>query len=49
MAPNHENPESEHVIEQNERYMVVEMVTEDAARRARRSDPGQRRRERCWS
>ena len=49
MAPNHENPESERVIEQNERYMVVETVTEDTTKRARRTDPGQRRRERCWS
>ena len=49
MAPNHENPESERVIEENERYAVVEMVTGDETKRARRTDPSQRRRERCWS
>jgi hypothetical protein len=49
LAPNHENPESEQVIEENERYAVVETVTGDATKQARRSDPVQRRRERCWS
>ena len=49
MALNHENPESEQVIEENERYAVVETVTGDAKKHARRHDPGQRRRERCWS
>lgn len=49
VAPNHENPESEQVIEENERYAVVETVTGDAVKRARRSDPRQRRRELCWS
>ena len=48
-APNHENPESERVIEENERYAVVETVTGDEAKRARRTDPSQRRRERVWS
>ena len=48
MARNHENPESDRVVEENERYAVVETVTGDAAKRARRTDPSQRRRERCW-
>ena len=49
VALNHENPESEQVVEENERYAVVETVTGDATKSARRSDPRQRRRERCWS
>ena len=49
LALNHENPESEQVLEENERYAVVETVTADATRQARRSDPSQRRRERCWA
>ena len=49
MAPNHENPESEQVLEEHKRYAVVETVTEDATKRARRSDPDQKRRERRWS
>lgn len=49
VAPNHENPESERVIEENERYTVVETVTGDATKSARKSDPRQRRRELCWS
>ena len=48
IARNHENPESEQVIEENERYAVVETVTGNATKLARRSDPRQRRRERCW-
>ena len=48
VACNHENPESEHVVEENERFAVVETVTGDATRLARRSDPGQRRRELRW-
>ncbi len=48
MAPNHENPESEQVLEEHPLYAVVETVTPDATRRARRSDPSQKRRERCW-
>lgn len=49
MAPNHENPESEQVLEEHELYAVVETVTPEETKRARRSDPDQRRRERCWS
>jgi len=48
VARNHENPESEQVIQENERFAVVETVTGEATKLARRSDPGQRRRERCW-
>ena len=44
----HENPESERVIEENERFAVVETVTGEATKLARRSDPRLRRRERCW-
>jgi hypothetical protein len=42
IARNHENPESEQVIEEQERFAVVEMVSGDAAKLARRSDPRQR-------
>lgn len=42
IARNHENPESEQVIEEHERFAVVEMVSGDAAKLARRSDPRQR-------
>lgn len=48
VARNHENPESEQVVQENDRFAIVETVTRDAARLARRSDPGQRRRERRW-
>ena len=48
VARHHENPESEQVIEENERFAVVETVTGDATKLARRSDPRQRRRERRW-
>lgn len=48
VARNHENPESEQVIQENERFAIVETVTGDATKLALRSDPGQRRRERCW-
>jgi len=48
VARNHENPESEQVIQENERFATVETVTAEATKLARRSDPGQRRRERCW-
>jgi hypothetical protein len=44
----HENPEGEHVIEENARFAVVELVTAEATKLARRTDPRQRRRERCW-
>jgi hypothetical protein len=46
VARNHENPESERVVEENERFAAVELVTGDEAKLARRSDPRQRRRER---
>ena len=48
VARNHENPESEQVVQENDRFAIVETVTRDASRLARRSDPGQRRRERRW-
>jgi hypothetical protein len=49
VARHHENPESEEVIHENERFAIVETVTPDATKVARRSDPRQRRRERCRS
>ena len=39
IAPDHENPESEQLVEEHERFTVVEMVSRDAARLARKSDP----------
>lgn len=48
VARNHENPESEQVIHENERYAIVKTVTPDATKLARRSDPRQKRRERRW-
>jgi len=48
VARNHENPESEQVVHENERYAIVETVTADATQHARRSDPRQKRRERRW-
>ena len=42
VASNHENPENEQVIEENERFAVVETVAGDATKLARRSDPRQR-------
>jgi len=48
VARNHENPESEQVIQENDRFATVETVTGDATKLARRSDPGQRRRESRW-
>ena len=41
IARNHENPESEHLIEEHDRFAVVETVSGDAAKFARRSDPRQ--------
>ena len=41
IARNHENPESEQLIEEHERFAVVERVSGDAAKLARRSDPRQ--------
>lgn len=48
IAQNHENPESEQLIEENERFAVVETVTPEATKLARRSDPRQRVRETRW-
>ena len=48
VARDHENPEGEHVIGENARFAVVELVTAEATKLARRSDPRQRGRERCW-
>jgi hypothetical protein len=39
IARNHENPESEQLVEEHERFAVVEMVSGEAAKLARRSDP----------
>lgn len=37
VAPNHENPESERIVEEHERYAVIEAVTGEDAKAARRS------------
>ena len=39
IARDHENPESEHVITESERFAVIETVSPDATKLARRSDP----------
>lgn len=39
IAQDHENPESERVITENERFAVIETVSPDARKLARRSDP----------
>ena len=39
IAPDHENPESERVVEENNRFAVVEEVTADEVKQARKSDP----------
>jgi len=39
IARNHENPESEQVVEEHERFAVVEAVTAEAVKLARRSNP----------
>ena len=49
IALDHENPESEQVIAQNERFAVVTTVGGAETKLARRSDPVQMRRERRWS
>ena len=49
VARNHENPESERVVEEHERFAVVEVVTGDEVQLARRSDPRQRRRKWRWA
>ena len=37
VAPNHDNPESERIVREDERFAVVEAVTGDDAKQARRS------------
>jgi hypothetical protein len=39
IAPDHENPESERVITESERFAVIETVSPEATKLARRSDP----------
>ena len=39
IARHHENPESEQLIEEHERFAVVETVSGEAVKLARRSDP----------
>ncbi|HEX5909749.1 MAG TPA: acyl-CoA desaturase, partial [Thermoleophilaceae bacterium] len=46
---NHENPESEQVIEERPGFSVVETVAGDATKLARRGDPRQRRRDARWT
>lgn len=41
IAHNHENPESEQLIEEHQRFTVVEAVSGDAVKLARKSDPRQ--------
>lgn len=41
IARNHENPESEQLIEEHERFAVVETVSGEAVKLARRSNPRQ--------
>ena len=41
IARNHENPESEQLVEEPERFAVVETVSAEAAKLARRSNPRQ--------
>ena len=43
VARDHENPESEQLIEEHERFAVVETVSGEAVKLARRSDPRQTR------
>jgi hypothetical protein len=45
IARNHENPESEQLIEEHERYAVVETVSGEAVKLARMSYPRQWRRQ----
>ena len=45
IARDHENPESEHVVEEHERFAVVDTVSGEAVKRARRSHPRHWRRE----
>ena len=39
ITPDHENPESERVIAESERFAVIETVSAEATKFARRSDP----------
>ena len=39
IAPNHENPESDRVVEEHERYTVVEKLVGQTSRQAHRSYP----------
>ena len=39
VAPNHENPESDQVVSEHERYTIVEKLVGQASRHARRSYP----------
>lgn len=39
IARDHENPESERVIAENERFAVIETISPEATKLARRSDP----------
>jgi hypothetical protein len=39
IAPDHENPESELVIEESERFAVIEAIGPEARKLARRTDP----------
>src|SRR5689334_17444242 len=41
IARNHENPECEQLVEEHERFAVVETVSAEAAKLARRSNPRQ--------
>ena len=49
IALDHENPESEQVIAQNERFAMVTTVGPAETKLARKNDPAQTRRERRWS
>ena len=42
IACNHDNPESEQLVEEHARFAVVEIVCAEAVKRARRSDPRSR-------
>jgi hypothetical protein len=39
IAPDHENPESERVVAESERFAVIETISPEATKLARRSDP----------
>lgn len=47
VARNHENPESEHVLHEDERFAIVELMTREATKLARRTDPRHLRRDHC--